>query len=119
MLETNQVQNEIRAGFEGVDCLWQLSPVMEEDVGQKEALPAGLQGRSSCGRRRVALSPPLSAHTDSLRHLWQGALGPDKPARSDGSLCQAQIGFLCGSVGDWKPSAQSMASTCRMAQESS
>lgn len=51
MFETNQVQNEIRAGFEGVDCLWQLSPVMEEDVGQKEALPAGLQGRSSCGRR--------------------------------------------------------------------
>lgn len=119
MPEANQVQNEIRAGFEGVDRLWQLSPVMEEDVGQKEALPAGLQGRSSCGRRRVALSPPLSAHTDSLCHLWQGALGPDKPARSDGSLCQAQIGFLCGSVGDWKPSAQSMASTCRMSQVSS
>lgn len=23
MLKTNQVQNEIRAGFEEVDCLWQ------------------------------------------------------------------------------------------------
>lgn len=78
-----------------------VSPVMEEDVGQKEALPAGLQGRSSCGCRRVALSPLLSAHTDSLHHLWQGALCLDKPARSDGGLwCQAQIGVLGRSVGD-------------------
>lgn len=93
-----------------------VSPIMEEDVGQREALPAGLQGRSSC----VALSPLLSAHTDSLHHLWQGALCLDKPARSDGGLwCQAQIGVLCRSVGDWKPSVQSMASTSRMAQENS
>lgn len=97
-----------------------VSPVMEEDVGPKEAVPAGLQGRSRCGCRRVALSPLLSAQTDSLHHLWQGALCPDKPARSDGGLwCQAQIGFLCGSVGDWKPSVQSMTSTSRMVQENS
>jgi hypothetical protein len=93
---------------------------MEEDVRQKEALPLGLQGRSSRGCRRVALSPLLSARTDSLCHLWQGALCPDKPARSDGGLwCQAQIGFLCGSVGDWKPTVQSMGSTSRMAQQNS
>lgn len=89
-----------------------VSPVMEEDVGQKVALSSGLQGRSRCGCRRVALSPLLSAHTDSLHHFWQGALCPDKPARSDGGLwCQAQIRFFCGSVGVWKPGSLEAIST--------
>lgn len=50
--------------------------------------------------------------------LRPGKLCPDKSAGSDASLwCQAQIGFLHGSVGDWKTSVQTMASPYRMALE--
>lgn len=109
-----------KQGFEGVDWPVAVSPTIERDVEEKQALPAGLQSRSSCGCRRVALSPLLSAHTDSVPSLWPGKLCPDKSSGSDAGLwCQAQIGFLCGSVGDWKTSVQTMASAYRVAQKSS
>ena len=79
-----------KQGFEGIDWPVAVSPV-EGDVGEKQALPAGLQGRSSYGCRRVALSPLLSAHTDSVPSLWPGKLCPDKSSGSDAGLwCQAR-----------------------------
>lgn len=105
-----------KQGFEGVDWPVAVSPTIERDMEEKQALPAGLQGRSSCGFRWVALSPLLSAHTDSMPSLWTGKLCPDKSSGSDAGLwCQAQI----GSVGDRKTLVQIMASAYRTAQESS
>lgn len=82
-----------------------VSLVMEENVGGERSSAHRSPGQEQLWLQTVALSALLSAHTDSLYRLCQGGLCPDKPARTDGVLwCQVQIGFLCESVGDWKPS---------------